>query len=89
MQLQVPSPMNLISDLERAIAGKKQPAWKLKIMNDIETKRKELSIIAQLEKGSRVKERKIRSIENKYKLKRNQSITELKEIIKQKMQSNA
>ena len=68
---------------------RKQPAWKLKIMKDIETNRKELSIIAELEKGSRVKDRKVRNIENKYKLKRNQSISELKEIIKQKMQAKA
>ena len=71
---------------------RKQPAWKLKIMKDIETKRKVLSIIAELENGSRVKVRKARkerNIENKYKLERNQSITELKEIIRKQMQAKA
>ena len=42
---------------------RKPPAWKLKIEKDIEMKRKELSILTELEKGSRVKGRKIRKIE--------------------------
>jgi len=42
---------------------RKKPAWKLKMKNDIETKRKELSIIAELEKGSQVKDRTVRNIE--------------------------
>ena len=61
----------------------------MQIKKGIETKRKELSIIAELEKGSRVKERKARNIEKKHKIQRNQSLTEIKETIKQKMQENA
>lgn len=68
---------------------RKQPAWKLKLQKDIETKRKELSIIAELEKGHRVKERKVRNIERKYNIRRNQSLAEVKGIIKQQMQAKA
>ena len=68
---------------------RKPPAWKMKIEKDIEMKRKELSILTELEKDSRVKERKIRNIERKYNIRRNQNLTEVKEIIKQQMQAKA
>ena len=61
----------------------------MKIEKDIEMKRKELSILTELEKGSQVKERKIRNIERKYNIRRNQNLTEVKEIIKQQMQAKA
>ena len=57
--------------LRKTTNGKrKRPAWKLKLQKDIETKRKELSIIAELGKGHRVKERKVRNIEGKYNIRR-------------------
>ena len=68
---------------------RKPPAWKMKIEKDIEMKRKELSILTELEKGSRVKERKVRNIEQKYNIRRNQNLPEVKEIIKQQMQAKA
>ena len=68
---------------------RKPPAWKMTIEKDIEMKRKELSIITELEKGSRVTKRKIRNIERKYNIRRNQKLTEVKEIIKQQMQAKA
>jgi len=61
----------------------------MKIEKDIEMKRKELSILTELEKGSRVKERKVRNIEQKYNTRRNQNLPEVKEIIKQQMQAKA
>ena len=77
--------MNLVSNLKRLLTEKENnPAWKLTLQKDIETKRKELSIIAELEKGhGHVKERKVRNNERKYNIWRNQSLTEVKEIIKQ------
>lgn len=84
MQLQVSSPMNLISNLKRLLTENENNLpgnWSYSV-KDIETKRKELSIIAELEKYHRVKERKVRNIDRKYNIWRNQSRTEVKEILK-------
>lgn len=76
--------MNLISNLERLLTENENNLpgnWSYSA-KDIETKRKELSIIAELEKDHPVKERKVRNVDRKYNIWRNQSRTEVKEILK-------
>ena len=62
-----------------------QPKWKIKIMNEIESLRGELSILTEIGKGLNVRSRKGRKLRRKYDLNGGKDILVIREIIKQKI----
>ena len=67
----------------------KKPRWKLKIENEVENMRSEISILTEIENGNNPKTRKSRKLKRKYKIKKVSEIKSLKEQLKQKMQAKA
>ena len=68
---------------------RKEPHWKRKIQKEIDKLRGELSLLSEYEKGSNMKEKKMKHLERKFKIKTQGGVTEAKEILKQQIQAKA
>ena len=62
----------------------KQPAWKRKLEKDIEQMRREILILEEVSKGSRVKSGKVTKMKRKHKIREPADIPPVTEILKQK-----
>ena len=69
--------------------ARKQPAWKEKIEKEVKKLRADLSLLSEIEKGSTVKERKVKQMKRKLNIKKWEDIPAAKENLKQKMQAKA
>ena len=68
---------------------KKVPVWKVRMENNIRKKRSDLSILVELENGSRIKERKRKQILKRYNIRNPTDLTTAKEVLKQEIQAKA
>ena len=62
-----------------------QPRWKMRISKEVESLRRELSILTELEKGINVRTRQGRNVRRKYDFSNSNDILIAKEILKQKI----
>ena len=71
--------------------GKKQkePAWKAKIKKEIQKKRRDLSILTEIQNGSNIRERKRKEIEKRYGIKNPGDVPTIKETLKQQIQAKS
>ena len=69
--------------------NRRQPAWKERIENEINSMRGDLSLLTELTRDSRISERKRRKIMRRYKIKEERDINTEKEKLKQKIQAKA
>ena len=68
---------------------KKVPLWKVRIENNVRKKRSDLSILVELENGSRIKERKRKQMLKRYNIRNPTDLTTAKEVLKQQIQAKA
>ena len=68
---------------------RKQPKWKEKLENDIQYKRSDLSVLSEMEKGSKVYQRQQRRMKQKYNIKEARDIPEVREKLKQQILAKA
>ena len=68
---------------------KKVPLWKVRMENNIRKKRSDLSILVELENGSRIKERKRKQMLKRYNIKNPADLTTLKGALKQQIKATA
>ena len=68
---------------------KKAPLWKVRMENNIRKKRSDLSILVEMEKGSRIKERKQKQMLKRYNIKNPADLATAKEVLKQQIQAKA
>ena len=71
--------------------GKKQkePPWKAKIKKEIQKKRSDISILTEIQNGSKIRERKRKEIEKRYGIKKPGDVPTIKETLKQQIQAKA
>lgn len=68
---------------------KKAPLWKARVKNNIRKKRSDLSILVEMEKGSRIKGRKRKQMLKRYNIKNPEDLATGKEVLKQQIQEKA
>ena len=68
---------------------KKVPLWKVRMENNIRKKCSDLSMLVELENGSRIKERKRKQMLKRYNIKNPADLTTVKEVLKQQIQAKA
>ncbi|XP_070411336.1 golgin subfamily A member 6-like protein 25 [Nothobranchius furzeri] len=68
---------------------RKQPKWKADIEKDILKKRKDLSLLTEIEKGTITNKRKERQMKKRYNIQDTTDIVEAKEKLKQQIQAKA
>lgn len=68
---------------------KKAHLWKTRMENNIRKKRSDLSILVEMEKDSRIKERKRKQMLKRYNIKNQADLATAKEVLKQQIQAKA
>ena len=75
--------------IRKTTRKKKVLVWKARMENNIRKKRSDLSILVELENGSRIKERKRKQMLKRYNIRNPTDLTTAKEVLKQEIQAKA